>query len=126
MPNPFALIIEDDLPHANLFAEALQKAGFDTEIIRDGQAALDRLAEITPSLVVLDLHLPHISGEDILTHIRRDTRLTKTRVVLASADPQMSSMLREKADLVLIKPISYFQLKQLAIRLRGSTSPIGE
>lgn len=126
MLNPLALIIEDDLPHANLFSEALQKAGFNTEVIRDGQAAITRLAEIMPALVVLDLHLPHISGEDILNYIRRDDRLVKTRVVLASADPQMASVMREKADLVLIKPISYFQLKQLAIRLRGSTSPIGE
>jgi two-component system cell cycle response regulator DivK len=124
--NPLALIIEDDAPHANLFSEALQKAGFEIEVIRDGQVAIARLAEITPALVVLDLHLPHVSGEDILKHIRNDARLVKTRIVVASADPQMASMLRDKADLVLIKPISYFQLKELAIRLRGSTSPLGE
>ena len=59
MQNPLALVIEDDVPHANLFSEALQKAGFEIETIRDGQVALTRLAEITPMLVVLDLHLPH-------------------------------------------------------------------
>ena len=126
MSDPLALIIEDDLPHANLFSEALQKAGFDIEVIRDGQVALARIAEIVPSLVVLDLHLPHVSGADILNYIRTDARLTKTRIVLASADPQMASMLREKADLVLIKPISYFQLKELAKRLRDSASTLGE
>lgn len=125
MNNPLALIIEDDLPHANLFSEALQKAGFEIEVIRDGQVAISRLAEITPALVVLDLHLPHISGADILSYIRKDARLMKTRVLLASADPQMASMLRDKADLVLIKPISYFQLKELAMRLRGTTRPLG-
>jgi two-component system cell cycle response regulator DivK len=125
MYNPLALVIEDDTPHANLFSEALQKAGFEIEAIRDGQVALARLAEITPALVVLDLHLPHVSGADILNFIRNDERLKSTRVVLVSADPQMASMLREKADLVLIKPISYFQLKELAIRLRGSTAPLG-
>lgn len=125
MYNPLALVIEDDAPHANLFSEALQKAGFEIETIRDGQVALARLAEITPMLVVLDLHLPHVSGADILNFIRNDARLRKTRVVVASADPQMASMLREKADLVLIKPISYFQLKELAIRLRGDTAPLG-
>ncbi len=125
MNNPLALIIEDDIPHANLFSEALQKAGFEIEVIRDGQVAISRLAEITPALVVLDLHLPHVSGADILKHIRADARLAKTRVVVASADPQMASMLRDKADLVLIKPISYFQLKELAVRMRGSTSPLG-
>lgn len=126
MSDPLALIIEDDLPHANLFSEALQKAGFNIEVIRDGQVAVARLTEVVPSLVVLDLHLPHVSGADILQMIRTDDRLAKTRVVLASADPQMASMLREKADLVLIKPISYFQLKELAKRLRDSASTIDE
>jgi CheY-like chemotaxis protein len=124
MSNSLALVIEDDEPHANLFSEALQKAGFKTEIFRDGQKALSRLNEVTPSLVVLDLHLPHVSGPEILGYIRSDQRLAKTRVVVASADPNMASMLREKADLVLIKPVSYFQLRELATRLRDEETPL--
>jgi DNA-binding response OmpR family regulator len=106
-----------------MFSEALQKAGFETEIISDGQAAMSRLSEMIPALVVLDLHLPHVSGEDILNYIRSDPRLVKTRVVLASADPRMASFLRAKADLVLVKPISYFQLRELAARLRAIDPP---
>ena len=123
MDNPLAFVIEDDESHAELYSEALQKAGFEVEVFPDGQEALSRLADAIPSLVVLDLHLPHVSGSDILNYIRSDTRLVKTRVVVASADPQMASFLREKADLVLIKPISYFQLRELAARLRGNDRP---
>jgi CheY-like chemotaxis protein len=36
----------------------LEVAGFETEIIHDGSQALTRLAEITPAVVVMDLHLP--------------------------------------------------------------------
>ena len=123
MDNPLAFVIEDDEAHVDLFSEALQKAGFEVEAFQDGQAALSRLTETIPVLVVLDLHLPHVSGADILNYIRSDLRLKNTRVVLASADPQMASKLREKADLVLIKPISYFQLRELAARLRASGPP---
>lgn len=123
MDNPLAFVIEDDEAHADLFSEALQKAGFKVEVFRDGQTALSQLADAAPSLVVLDLHLPRVSGSDILNYIRSDPRLTKTRVVVASADPQMASVLREKADLVLIKPISYFQLRDLVTRLRANDSP---
>ena len=124
MDNPLAFVIEDDEAHLELFCEALQKARFEVETFRDGQTALSRLTATTPTLVLLDLHLPHVSGADILSYIRSDPRLKNTRVVLASADPQMASLLREKADLVLIKPISYFQLRELAARLRASGPPL--
>jgi two-component system cell cycle response regulator DivK len=118
MTNPFALIIEDDIKLATIFAEALRMAQFETEIVLDGQAALNRLAATTPALVVLDLHLPHVSGSELLAHIRADERLAKTRVMLATADPLMAEPLRGQANLVLIKPISFHQMRDLAQRLR--------
>lgn len=118
MNNPFALIIEDDPKLAFIFAEALQMAEFETEIVPDGQAALDRLAETTPAVVVLDLHLPHLSGSDLLAHIRADQRLVRTRVMLATADASQAEHLRSEADLVLLKPISLHQMSTLAKRLR--------
>ena len=115
---PFALIIEDDASLSVIFAQALQDAEFETEVIEDGDAALARLAETVPSVVVLDLHLPHVSGDKILERIRTDERLAETRVMLATADALMAERLRGDADLVLLKPISFNQLRELAARLR--------
>ncbi|MBN1994647.1 MAG: response regulator [Anaerolineae bacterium] len=116
--NPFALIIEDDEELAIIFAEALRQAEFEPEIIRDGRAALARLAESRPAVVVLDLHLPHVSGKNILQLIRSSHWLTETRVIIATADPITAEMIRPQADLVLLKPISFIQLQLLAARLR--------
>jgi len=116
--NPFALIIEDDIHLADIFARALQAAEFETEIVRDGNAALARLEEITPNVVVLDLHLPHVSGKEILHQIRSNARLAQTRVMLTTADAWLAESLQNEADLVLLKPISYPQLRDLARRLR--------
>ena len=113
-----ALIIEDDVDQSMIFAGALEAAGFETEIIRDGQAGLDRLRSTLPRVVVLDLHLPYVSGSEILDAIRKDERLADTRVILSTADPRMADMLDDKADLVLIKPISFSQLRDLASRLK--------
>jgi DNA-binding response OmpR family regulator len=113
-----ALIIEDDIDQATIFAGALQAAGFDVEVIRDGGEGLRRLTAIVPDVVVLDLHLPRTSGADILDAIREDARLDKSRVIVATADPRMAEILDEKADLVLIKPISFVQLRDLAGRLK--------
>ncbi|HEX9923453.1 MAG TPA: response regulator [Anaerolineae bacterium] len=117
MTKPLALIIEDDSRLAEIFSLTLQQE-FQVEVIEDGETALARLAILTPALVVLDLHLPHISGKTILARIREDERLITTRVMLATADAQLADQLRDNADLVLLKPISVNQLYDLAMRLR--------
>lgn len=120
MTNPFALIIEDNEKLAAIFAQALQMAQFETEIVSDGTMALDRLAGTIPKVVVLDTHLPGVSGREILKQIRQDERLVLTRVIVATADALIAEGLRSQADLVLLKPISFTQLRDLAMRLRLS------
>jgi DNA-binding response OmpR family regulator len=120
MSKSFALVIEDDENLSELFVMSMQTAGFDTEAILDGQEALDRLQEITPDVVVLDLHLPRVSGETILKYIRGEERLTNTRVMLATADGQAAHWLLDESDIVLLKPISPVQMRTLASRLRPS------
>lgn len=118
MSQPLAFIIEDDDKLAAIFAQALQAAQYDSEIIQNGETAVFRLAETQPEIVILDLHLPRVSGKDILRKIRSDPRLEATRVILATADPIVAESLRDEADIVLIKPVSYGQLRDLAKRLR--------
>lgn len=96
MTDPLALVVEDDKKQAVIFAQALNMAEFETEIVQDGKIALERLAEVIPALVVLDMHLPHITGDHILKAIRADERLSKTKVILATADPLMAEPLRKQ------------------------------
>ena len=125
MENPLALIIEDNEDASVIFANALQDAGFECEIIQAGDSALARLAETVPAVVVLDLELPRVSGVEILRHIRADVRLAGTQVIIATAYPDMVVDLEEKADLVLLKPVSFIQLRDLAKRV-GSRSEAGK
>jgi len=117
MNDQSAMIIEDNEDLGIIFAEALQAAGFETTLIPDGEHALAQLKASVPRIVIVDLHLPHVSGEEILERIRADERFDETRVIIATADPRMADMLKEKADLVLLKPISFGQLRDLAARL---------
>ncbi len=117
MEKALAFIIEDHPMLSNLFEEALTEAGYATETVLDGRLAAARLQEIIPNLVILDLHLPYVSGGELLTQIRTDSRLVKTRVIIASADGTWSNQLDYKADFVLNKPVSYVQLRDLAARL---------
>jgi CheY-like chemotaxis protein len=114
---PFALIIEDNQDQNLVFTTALNQAGFETESILEGSTAQVRLAEVVPNVVVLDLHIPGVDGETLLRQIRSDKRLAGVRVILATADASLAKDLQSQADLVLLKPVSFFQLSQLAHRL---------
>lgn len=118
MSKPLALIIEDEEMLATIFEQALAMAGYETEVVRDGLLAQGRLAEAVPDVVTLDLHLPNVSGEELLAQIKGDARLAKTKVIIATADARLGEYLDKKADLVLIKPIRFSQLRDLAARLR--------
>ena len=118
MSQPLAVIIEDEFDLAEIFTSALQAAAYETETINTGDAALKRLSEIVPNLIILDLHLPGVDGSQILRQIRADERLANTRVVIASADAALAQTL--DADLVLLKPISFSQLRDLTKRLQAS------
>ena len=127
--NQLSLVIEDDKDIAEIFEQALSISGFDTEILYDGEAASKRLKEVVPHVVVLDMHLPGISGQELIVQIRSDPRLIKTIVLLATADAMLAETHSEKADFVLVKPISFSQLRDLASRLHdyhhGGTGPLG-
>jgi CheY-like chemotaxis protein len=115
-----ALIVEDDEDLANIFAEALRGVGFEVEHIADGKTAQDRLKNgAPPFLILLDMHIPHISGADLLTNIiKKEERFAKTTVIVTTADARMGESFSEMADFVMIKPISFVQLRDLTSRLK--------
>ena len=115
---PLAFVIEDDKNLALAFAEAVEEADYEVEVLNDGKIAMERLAETTPTIVILDLHIPHVKGSEILDYIRSTERLENIRVIVASADDPRAAELRGIADLVLLKPVGFRQLQQLALRLR--------
>jgi len=116
MSNENALIIEDENDLAVLFAEALQHAHYSTTIASDGQQARALLDSIRPGLVVLDLHLPHESGADILRFIRANPLLAQTRVIVASADDRSIRLVEDMADVTLVKPVAFTQMRDIAAR----------
>ncbi|MEP6894556.1 MAG: response regulator [Chloroflexota bacterium] len=110
-------MIEDDIDLSEIFSVTLRGGGFETEVIRDGQAALNRLQGTPPALILLDMHLPHIAGSTILQNINADKRFSKTSVIVATADARLAEELHSNADLVLLKPVSVDQLRELAQRM---------
>jgi DNA-binding response OmpR family regulator len=109
-----AYVIEDDVDLAKIYSEALKMAGFEVETLLDGQVAYDRMKERKPDFVLLDMHLPHVSGNEILWLTWFDDLLESVKFTIITADPDMGKIYKPKGYEVLIKPVSLETLVEMA------------
>jgi len=78
------LFVEDDALVADIYSKKLAEEGYEVAVAEDGLAAMGRLPEFKPDLVVLDLLMPKLSGVDVLRFMRQNPELKSTRVVVLS------------------------------------------
>ena len=123
MEKPFALIIEDERDIVALFRHVLDLAGYRTEIVLDGKAAMEHLSRTTPDIVLLDLGLPGLSGTEILVRMHADERLKQIPVVVITAFPHVAQVLPVTPQLVLIKPVNIEQMTTLIRRICPTEQP---
>jgi len=121
-----AVIVEDDEVLGALFVEILDEVGLQTKLVRDGAGAFECIAEIMPDLVLLDMHLPHVSGVEILRRIRSDNQLKTIKVLVVTADALLAQSMEEIADVAFTKPVSYRQLKDMVSRLTQPAPKLGQ
>jgi DNA-binding response OmpR family regulator len=126
MTPPLALIIEDDPKLSTIYDTVATQAGYETEIIRRGDEALKRLSFVSPRLILLDIHLPYVSGIELLKVIRATETLAKTPVIVLTADLYVAESLEDLADYVIIKSYGVSRLRELVAKLASAdTSAIG-
>lgn len=65
------VIVEDDQMLAEIYQTKMQMAGYDCRIAYDGLSALSLIREVMPDLVLLDLMLPQLSGDQVLAQMRK-------------------------------------------------------
>ncbi len=120
LTNPLALIIEDNDSLTDIFTQAMKLAGFEIQTVADGLLAIDRLASLQPAVIILDLYLPGVTGDRVLSYIRNNPDLKNVIIVLTTFDSLLAEKLSEQSDYVLVKPVSFGQLRDLGIKLRAS------
>lgn len=80
----FVLIVEDDKFLRELLVRKLSSEGFDVKNAVDATTAFAALAERKPSIVLLDLILPEVSGFEILQRIKADPKIADVPVIILS------------------------------------------
>jgi len=79
------LLAEDNPVNRELIREILGDCEYDVIEACDGQEALDKLAESTPDLVLLDIQMPVLDGYAVVQRIRDNPQLSKLRVIALTA-----------------------------------------
>lgn len=79
------LVVDDDSPTVEFLIEALHEEGYLCCAAYDGDSALLAIETARPALVLLDLHLPGLTGLDVVAHLQRHA-LAHVPVVLMTAD----------------------------------------
>lgn len=78
------LIVEDEEALSRVMAEKLKNGGYETEIARDGAAALPMARKFRPDLILLDLLLPKKNGFEVLGDLKKNTDLKNIPVIVLS------------------------------------------
>lgn len=119
------LVVDDDEPIARMMAEFLAEHGFEADWAGGGRAALHKIRERPPDVLVLDLRMPDIDGREVLDKARGFG--FSPRVVLFSADREVAAAARElRCEAFVEKPFapeSLLAAVRRAMAVGGSVGP---
>ena len=102
------LVVEDEVRLARALAQGLESRGFSVTLAHDGQTGYQRAKERTADVIVLDLMLPSLSGEEVCRRLRTEGVWTPILVLTArDGEADESDVLNMGADDYLRKPFSY-------------------
>ena len=100
------LIVEDEPGLAEVLSLHLEAAGFETTVCHDGLSAIYELDRATPRVVLLDLHLPEVSGFRLIQLLkqRADSPGLPVIVITALSFQEAEDVVRAGADDFISKP----------------------
>lgn len=82
------LVVEDETIMLNLLRRKLMTEGYDVYAAKDGQEGLDKMKEVKPDLVLLDIVMPKLNGLEVLEKMQQDNELKRIPVIVISNSGQ--------------------------------------
>jgi CheY-like chemotaxis protein len=105
------LVVDDDVDIRETVIEVLADAGYEVASAGNGAEALDALRTVSPDLILLDLSMPVMSGEQFRTRQLREPKLAGIPVVVMSAAARLEEKTAGmKASALLAKPVKLSDL----------------
>jgi diguanylate cyclase (GGDEF)-like protein len=120
MSNPRLLVTEDDVDIANMLKIYFTSLKFDVDVANRGEEALEKVKQVLPHLIVLDIMLPDIDGYEVCRRLRMSTRTSHIPVIFLTQKDERSDKLQGLelgADDYITKP---FDIEELKLRVTGA------
>ncbi|RKZ08303.1 two-component system response regulator [bacterium] len=102
------LVVDDEMHLAKIIQFTLKHAGYDVYLAYDGREALEKVNEVRPELVILDLMLPLVDGYKVCNTIKQSEETSEIPVIILTARDLSSLELEEPilADRFMQKPFN--------------------
>lgn len=111
------VLIAEDNPKTRLFLKnQLELLGYQVEAVSNGQAAVDMVSEIDPTLVIMDVKMPEMDGIDAARHISAKKTIPIILITGLSSDEMATKAIESGVFAYLVKPVTKKQLEP-AIKL---------
>lgn len=104
---PKVMVIEDDANMFSLLHMLLEFEGYEVILWEGGdniQDIIDTLCQEKPDLILMDVHLRHLNGFDVMVSLREEPELNDTKVLIASGVDLTSKSNQAGADGFILKP----------------------
>jgi len=111
------VLIAEDNPKTRLFLKnQLELLGYQVEAVSNGQAAVDMVSEIDPTLVIMDVKMPEMDGIDAARNISAKKTIPIILITGLSSDEMATKAIESGVFAYLVKPVTKKQLEP-AIKL---------
>jgi twitching motility two-component system response regulator PilH len=123
------LLADDSVTAQNMGRKILTDAGYEVMTVNNGSAALKRVAEQKPDLIVLDVYMPGYSGLEVCQRLKdsRDTSRIPILLTVGKLEPfKPEDARRVAADAFIVKPFEASELLSALTRLEDRIVPQGE
>ncbi len=121
LPRKDVLVVDDDTALCEAICSALQSEGYSVEEASDGQQALQALSRSRPSLITLDLKMPHLDGHGVLRALKAHPAWSAIPVVVcAGHSPAATGVSPSDAAAFVEKPLRLEVLLSAVHRLIGA------
>jgi CheY-like chemotaxis protein len=116
------LVVEDDEYSRDALAHLLVAEGYNAESAQDGEAGLIKARETRPDVIVLDLNLPGMDGNQVIGRIREDESLASIPILVVTGDEDKKAQeaVKSGANAYLTKPLELDALINAIKRLNSA------
>ena len=121
------LVVDDEKPISDIIKFNLKKEGYDVYTAYDGEEALQKVEEVNPDLILLDLMLPKIDGLEVAREVRKTHNMPIIMVTAKDAEIDKVLGLEMGADDYVTKPFSNWELvARVKANLRRQSATMAE